>query len=221
MPITHLSKKELHVGNESFEESYIRHEMRKYLNDPPEDIMFFWDRRKTSNNPNGYIAIQGEDFSANPDRLDVTYKNFLDNAKKVLDFSETNVREYYPRGEHFKWLPDQDSKVSETEKTIDVLFYGHMTPRRQQILEKLGNEYQTVVCYDRPPMSELKVFIEKSEWVLSISCYDNSPNDTFRVTPALNMGAKILTQENWTDSWYVDYLKNNFKDRVKFIQKAI
>lgn len=216
MPITHLDRKEFHVGDESFEDSWIRNELRAYLGNPKEDLMFYWDREKSCNNPNGYIVVNGEPLFGGSGKLDEGYKKFLDGAVTVLDYSERNIQEIYPRAELFKWLPNKDSKHHNIDKEIDILFYGHMNERRERIIDKLEKVYPKVVCCNRFPMSELKEYIKKTKWVLSIRSYDEAPNDSFRTTPALNMGANILT-ETYADEWYMDNLRLHFQDRVRVL----
>jgi hypothetical protein len=158
-----------------------------------------------------YVVYQTEDLEI-PNKLEPEYEEFLNNAVNVFDYSEINL---IYRNSIFKpLLPDLYSTTeSIIEKDIDVLFYGLMTPRRQTIIESLG---QSVYYKQNLTLDELKELIPRSKWVLSIGSYSNLHNDLLRVTPALNLGANIMLEET-QETWYNDFLKEHFSNRIHFI----
>jgi hypothetical protein len=114
------------------------------------------------------------------------------------------------------FLPDLDSKpITNTEKSIDVLFYGYRTTRRVEIIKALSSKY-SIISKDGLSIKQMKELIAKSKYVLSIGSYSNTYNDAFRITPALNMGANILFEE-CKEIWFNDFLIKYFPDRVTFI----
>ena len=104
--------------------------------------------------------------------------------------------------------------------------YGYLSPRRKSLLNKLSEEvdsdgnklYPNIVHYGRVSMSELQRLIRISKWVLSVGSYEGCPNDSFRATPALNFGARLIT-ENFPEKWYMDYLELYFSDRIKILKE--
>ena len=172
-------------------------------------LYFYWDRSKSIDHP--YVVYQTEDLEI-PEKLDVQYELFLNNAKHVYDYSEINLT--YRNSEFKPLLPKLDLAIpADTEKDIDVLFYGILTPRRQTIIDSLGHS----VCYKQNlTLTEMQELIPRSKWVLSIGSYSNLHNDLLRITPALNLGANIMLEET-QETWYNDFLKTNFKNRIQFI----
>lgn len=111
-------------------------------------------------------------------------------------------------------LPELQSTINtHIEKDIDILFYGLMTPRRQTIIESLG---QAVYHKQNLTLDEMKELIPRSKWVLSIGSYSNLHNDLLRVAPALNLGANIMLEET-QETWYNNFLKEHFSNRIHFI----
>lgn len=171
-------------------------------------IYFYWDRMKSIDHP--YIVYQTEDLEL-PHKLDENYCRLLDNAIAVYDYSTMNS--IYRNFEFKPLLPNLDSVYCDTEKEIDILFYGLMTSRRQSIIHNLN---LNVYCLDSLTLDEMKLLIPKSKWVLSIGSASNIHNDLLRVTPALNLGANIML-EHTQETWYDDYLRRYFNDRIQFI----
>lgn len=172
-------------------------------------VYFYWDRMKSINHP--YVVYQTEDLELS-NKLETEYETFLNNAIQVYDYSEKNL---VYRNSIFKpLLPDLNLEHSLTkEKDIEVLFYGLMTPRRQEIINSL--EY-SVYYKQNLTWDEMKDLISRSKWVLSIGSYSNLHNDLLRITPALNLGANIIL-ENTQESWYNNYLQKHFKHRIQII----
>lgn len=171
-------------------------------------VYFYWDRIKSINHP--YVVYQTEDLELEH-KLDADYCRLLDNAIAVYDYSTMNS---IHRNFEFKpLLPELDSNYYDSEKEIDILFYGLMTPRRQSIIHSLNLNVYSV---DLLTLDEMKILIPKSKWVLSIGSASNIHNDLLRVTPALNLGANIML-EHTQETWYDDYLQKYFKDRIQFI----
>lgn len=194
---------------------FIRNQIKDFL-ETEYPVYFFWDRNQPLQQP--YIVYQVEDLEIHK-KLDNEYRRLMDNAIKVYEYSEINLQHY--GGSEFKpFLPRIDSKYiscDECDKEIDVLFYGHKSARRQNLIEKIENEMGLNVLYiEKMTLDEMKLNIARSKYVLSIGTYSNLHNDLMRVTPALNLGANILLEET-QEVWYNEFLKNNFSDRIKFI----
>jgi hypothetical protein len=186
---------------------FIRHEIKEFLQEEY-PVYFYWDRSIIPDHP--YVVYQTEDLEQKH-KLDTEYLYLLDNAIKVYEYSELNSTYY--ASEFKPWLPNLDSAEIKEDKEIDILFYGLMTPRRQQFIDslQLNVTHKQNLTYD-----EMKYLIPKSKWVLSIGSYSNLHNDLLRVTPILNLGGNVML-ESTQEQWYDDFLKENFIDRIQFI----
>jgi len=137
----------------------------------------------------------------------------LDGAVKVYEYSEYNLK-FYPRGIFKPFLPNTTiTNIMSYEKEHDVLFYGYMTPRRQQIINNLPYR---VSILDNLTYNEMEYLIPRSNWVLSIGSHSNIHNDLLRTTVVLNLGGNIMLEPT-QEQWYDEYLKENFSTRICFI----
>lgn len=186
---------------------FIRYEIKEFLQEEY-PIYFYWDRGSVPQQP--YVVYQTEDLEI-PEKLDAKYQYLLNNAVKVYEYSEMN-KTYY-NGVFKPFLPNLNSSSSIEEKEMDVLFYGLMTPRRQEIINSLQCN---VVHKPNLTYEEMKYLIPRSNWVLSIGSMSNLHNDLLRVTPILNLGGNVML-ESTQETWYDEYLKENFTDRIQFI----
>lgn len=186
---------------------FIRLDIQKLLQSEY-PIYFYWDRMNSINHP--YVVYQTEDLEL-PHKLDADYCRLLDNAVMVYDYSILNSN--YRNFEFKPLLPDLNSLFHGNETEIDILFYGLMTSRRQSIIQNLN---LNVYAVNSLTLDELKILIPKSKWVLSIGSASNIHNDLLRVAPALNLGANIMLEET-QETWYNDFLKEHFSNRIQFI----
>jgi hypothetical protein len=175
-------------------------------------IAFYWDRFKKFEGK--YIVYQTEDLLCNG-KLDSNYKSFLDNAEKVYDYSLANI-EIYP-SIFLPFLPNLNSTKSTKEKEIDILFYGLVTPRRQNLFHHLREKGRTVSAFDGLTIEEMRNKIEVSNQILSYGSSDNRCNDLLRISIALNLGGSILC-EPVREEWCNDFLSSKFKERITWIK---
>jgi len=138
-----------------------------------------------------YIAIQTENLTA---RLTPKYKDFLDKAEEVWDYS-SNFRICYSKF----WELEK-----EEFKDIDVLFFGTINKRREEILKRIENIY----AVDKVFGIELQRLIGRSKIVLSVHHYDNPNNDMARLAPLISNRVFVVA-EKFNDARY-EYLKDKF-----------
>jgi len=189
---------------------YYRTEIAKLLDVEESMVKFWWDRHAHSSI--GSIVYQTEDLIHEFKRSD--YMGFLESATKVYDYSIKNLP--YHNGEFKPFLPNLDTAYHEGYKDIDVLFYGGMSRRRSEIINKISDRYDVTYVEQFTSLEEHQDAIKRSKYVLSIGFYDNIYNDFWRVTPALNFGANILLEMN-DEGWSIDFLKKYFSNRITFI----
>lgn len=173
---------------------------------------------KIRNNP--YIAIQTEQMNV---KGNTGYREFLSKAIKVLDWTSNFLIGY----------SDWWRIECEESKDIDVLFYGLMNAKREQITNQIPNITLVKDKYGR----ELWPIILRSKIVLSIHYYPQPENDLPRLAPLLSNKVFVIAEET-IDPWFNDqsdaiviakreeipslceyYLKNPI-ERIKMIDKG-
>jgi len=220
------------VGNMYFTE-WSRYELADYLNISFDKLYFYHDRLRSSFADN-YTLVQYENLTL-PGKLDSPYNKLIKNASQIYDWTEKTIPIY---SKHFadsvcqkvkllNYNPDLNSVYNTTaEKTIDVLFYGWYSSRREKIVAKIKEKHPdwTILTSESSinafTKNQLIENISKTRWVLCVGGYDinDCPSDVLRTTPALNYGANLL-METFADETYMHYLKSNFSHRIQFLTK--
>lgn len=142
-----------------------------------------------------YIVVQTEPpertFNRYPD-----YKIMCDNALKVLDYSK-NFEIRYSNNYRIEY---------ENSKEIDVLFYGVLSPRRKELLDKIDVPNK-VILHTSPPVvgADLWKLINNSKIVLLVNTHDSSQEfDWIRLTPLLSNKVFVIMEKNADEKY--DYL---------------
>lgn len=142
-----------------------------------------------------YIVVQTEPpertFNRYPD-----YKIMCDNALKVLDYSK-NFEIRYSNNYRVEY---------ENSKEIDVLFYGVLSPRRKELLDKIDVPNK-VILHTSPPVvgADLWKLINNSKIVLLVNTHDSSQEfDWIRLTPLLSNKVFVIMEKNADEKY--DYL---------------
>lgn len=121
-------------------------------------------------------------------KLTREYRALLDGAERVFEYSEPNLQ-VYTRGE---LCPIQLSGLQSAPDLatcdVDILFYGYLTPRRQQILDALPVTVVTAFGGERAR------WIRRAKIVLCINAYDDVNGNPFRVFPVLEAGAHVVVE---------------------------
>jgi cephalosporin hydroxylase len=85
-------------------------------------------------------------------------------------------------------------KIPESEKDIDVLFYGSLNPQRVAILDAISREGLRVESFQLPYGKERDKFIARSKIVLALHFYQPPLLEIVRVSYLLNNGAFVLSE---------------------------
>lgn len=132
-------------------------------------------------------------------KLTIKYRALIDGAERVFDYSEPNLR-WYPPHRHIEFCPIQLGTVGPPPDLatcdVDILFYGYLTPRRQQILDALPVTVTVVEAFG----AERAKWIRRARTVLCLNAYDDVNGNPFRVFPVLEAGAHAIVeqcQEDW------------------------
>lgn len=164
------------------------------------------------------------------------YFNILESSLAVLDYSLVNIEFLKTKGisyPHVYYVPIGSEKItdqdSESEKTIEVLFYGdsYSSPRRTKMLEVLHENFSVEVINDTfgEAMHDL---IKRSKVVINIHYYENALLETPRIMESLSLGATIVSEssqdlkdyEYLTDCIYF-FSENDVEDMIRKVQEAL
>jgi hypothetical protein len=174
------------------------------------EIYMLNDFREHKVNSDNYCVYQTEALHLGH-KLTWEYKNFLDGAKNVYDYSINNLK-YYPRA---IYTPLKLNSLPPIKYSGSVVFYGHMTDRRAEILTTISQNNILVNITNGQYGKNLVNLLTQFKYVLSIGSYDNINNDSFRIIPAIENGC-IVIAEKTHDEWFDDYLLKECPDRIIF-----
>lgn len=164
-----------------------------------------WVDFKTGERPSKYAVWNLEDLTHKGNK---DYLKFLSDAEVVYDYSIMNMHMH--TNAIFMPILYKGARSMISDKIeYDFLFYGHITPRRQQIIDQLAGYRVKVVngMYG----SNLHKLIGISKYVLSIGAYSNRCNDGARIIPGMSMGAKFIAEEV-QEHWWNRYIRNTSDD---------
>jgi hypothetical protein len=148
--------------------------------------------------PARYWFYNGEPLHA---RFRDDYREAMDGAERVFDYSERNA-DVYPRSEFCPLiLGDVPEPVGAENCDVLVLFYGLLTERRRAIMEQLiGTVRGPVVVTDGHYWDDLVRWIRRARVVLCLNAWDDISANPCRAFPMLECGGRLLcerTQEDW------------------------
>lgn len=106
-------------------------------------------------------------------------------------------------GYHDSISPSLGRNVSGRGKDIDVLFYGHLSPRRRQLLGEMRTAGLIVKHLPAAGRFERDCWIHRSKVVLNVHWRDGQqPFEQLRVGAALNRGACVVSESAW-EPWEI------------------
>ena len=114
---------------------------------------------------------------------------------------------------HFFDFPEYQDE-EEPERTIDILFVGTKTTRRETIFKKLKEAYPSKTIefvFDwslSAPMNMTKK-LKKAKYVLNIPYHTHNILETHRINKALSCGCQVVSLysgDKITDDFYEDYV---------------
>jgi len=155
-----------------------------------------------------YIVYQTEQIVGHPKDEPMRGQAVLRHATEVWDISQDNFQTlknlgvqvmkhlplaYHPDLIHIPQLP-------ESEKTVDVLFYGILSTRRLYILDGLrrGCRYQGLTGIYGQQLAE---WISRSKIVLNMHISDRKTQEQTRLFPLLTNGVFVVSEESTDDQY--------------------
>ncbi len=149
-----------------------------------------------------YIIYQLEQLSEKEGWYSPLMERVLKNATVVWDYSKQNIQFLEKRGINAQYLPLGYHRALEMIPTsscrdIDILFYGSINARRQQILKRILEEKR----------SNLKVvfgaygqqrdeLIARSRIILNIHYYATNIFEAVRISYLLNNACAVISEES-------------------------
>ncbi len=129
------------------------------------------------------------------------YMNDLSQSLAVFDYSSDNIQFLQNNGMSYRDIfeltiaPIADYMPKSVAKSpdFDVLFYGAYNDRRNKILERLGKEFRVKsVC--EVYGEEMRDIIRTAPVVVNIHFYENALLETTRISEALSLGARVVSE---------------------------
>lgn len=155
---------------------------------------------KTLPPPEKRILFQMEQVSASS-WVDSAYMERMAESLAVFDYSKANIATLVDRNLSYKQLyfvpirPMSLARPPESERDIDVLFYGAIaSPRRGAYLNALAERVNLRVESDTfgPTLHGL---LDRTKVVVNIHFYENALLETTRLSEALSHGAHVVSEE--------------------------
>lgn len=183
--------------------------------------------------PNNYIVYQLEQTTGHDESkwFSHTYLDYLKNAIEVWDYSLINYQNLKKIGiQKIKYVPLQYMSILNEithlpDKDIDVLFYGSINQRRQQIIDQLVANGLKVVVKTNLWRQERSDLISRSKIVINIHYYEHSILESTRLSYLLSNQCVVVSevsQDPILDKWHSPYLKlTNYEQLVSTCQQII
>ena len=128
------------------------------------------------------------------------FRNIIHKASNVWDYSVINIEFLKTKNIHAGLLPlgyDQNlENIIDSEKDIDVLFYGSENERRRQILLELENRGLRVKSLSDTYGQERAQYIARSKIVLNIHYFEMAIFESARIHYLLNNKVFVITEQS-------------------------
>lgn len=139
-------------------------------------------------------------------------------SQGIYDYTEINRKIYtnykilHPPLSCYNFL---DEKIK-YKKEYDILFYGCMNKRRNNILSKIKHRFPNlkINIFTNKRGEELYEYIKKSKIVLNISYYSPAIFEISRINEIIPYGTFIISEINLID----DYTKRLYEKKIFFIE---
>ncbi len=145
-----------------------------------------------------YVPYQLEQLEAKEGWYSENVRLLLENAFEVWDYSEQNIALLNRLNIEAKHLPvgyheSLEAIDHESEKKIDILFYGSMGERRKRIIDELSSAANVKVLFGVYG-KERDAFISASKIVLNIHYYPTEIFEAIRISYLLNNSCFVVSE---------------------------
>ena len=166
--------------------------------------------------PHNYIVYQLEQTTGQDQSgwFSPTYLKYLKEAIEVWDYSVVNYQNLQKLGiKKVRYVPLQYmpilKEIQPVPKEIDLLFYGLLNQRRQDLLDQLTQKGLKVVVKSHLWNEERSGLIAKSKVILNLHYYDHSILETTRLSYLLSNRCVVVSEKSHDpilDRWHQPYV---------------
>jgi SAM-dependent methyltransferase len=148
------------------------------------------------------LFVNLEQLGADGSRMPPAYLELL-RASHVIDYDRANIETYArPHADiplvsfgFAPYLAQDGAGLPLDERPFDLLFFGSMNARRQQIIDRVERTGRTVVSFDAPIYGpERDAFIRQSRAVLNCHHYDSAVFEQVRAFQVLSLGTPLVSE---------------------------
>lgn len=169
---------------------------------------------------NKYIIYQLEQLDrADNIHLNNTYMEELyENALFIFDYSKINLNYYNNSVKDkvsFLFPPVVNFKLKPPNKIYDVLFYGSVSPRRNQLLVYLTKMGINLKVVNNVFGAELQDLIGQSKIVLNVRYSDSQILETCRINEIVMSPDTYIVSEIPAS---IEFYTSIYKNRIKFVE---
>jgi hypothetical protein len=216
-----LNLENININSELFNKFITQDIIDKYLLDLNTYFFLFCPQAQLCNPKikinlpkNRYFLYQIEQLNQNifPYQNVNIIENFILNSYITFDYSEVNLS-FYPEKLKTKvkiLKPFIDEKIISSEKSIDILFIGTLSERRNKILNYL-KPILNIVIVEKVFGDELSNLISKAKIILNLHTWDNCIFELFRIHEVLPYNINIISEEGILEKSLMKRYENYIK----------
>lgn len=153
--------------------------------------------------PKHYISYQTEQIGTH--WFNERYLERISKSIAVWEYNPINLPAYNKYNDNISIVTPGVKLQPKRTKEIEILFYGDLSPRREQAVKKMPS-MQVVKKILGPPMREI---LSRVKTIVNIHYYEQSPLEIFRINEALSHHCNVVSEH----SLHGD---EKYKDVVKF-----
>jgi len=148
------------------------------------------------------VFVNLEQLGSGGSRMPPAYLELL-RTSHVIDYDAANVGAFTRNAAdvplisfgYAPYLAATEETAPLDQRPFDLLFFGSMNPRRQQIIERIERTGRTVVLFDAPVYGpERDAFIVRSRAVLNCHHYDSAVFEQVRAFQVLSLGTPLVSE---------------------------
>ena len=148
------------------------------------------------------IFVNLEQLGDGGSRLPPAYLELL-RGSPVIDYDVANCHTYTDRPHevpligfgYAPYLRPQPPALALNQRPIDLLFFGSMNERRQQLIERIEKTGRCVTVFDGPVYGpERDAFIVQSRAVLNCHFYESARFEQVRAFHVLSLGTPLVSE---------------------------
>ena len=164
------------------------------------------------------IIFQLEQISNHLYNMNCNWLNILFEAHEIWDYNETNKERLIAEGLNvskivkFSFTKSLNKIIHKENKDIDVLFYGSLNQKRNEILNELGKVCNLAIV-NNAFANDLDEFISRSKIVLNIHYYEMDVQEQVRIFYLLCNKCCVVSEFNTINN-FDDFIFNVKREEI-------